>query len=211
MARRVPDDRDVPEVPSSPTGPDPDAALAEAARTGDSEAYEELVRRYQQVSFRTAFLIVRSAVDAEDATQEAFVKAYRALARFRAGAPFRPWILTIVANEARNRRRSAARRHELAPFPAWSAEGASATSEPRDPAASPEEVAERHERRDVLLAAMRGLSEDDREVIAYRWFLDLSEAEMADVMGIPRGTVKSRLSRAMSRLRAQLLAVATDV
>ena len=211
MARRVPDDRDVPEVPSSPTGSDQDDALVEAARTGDSEAYEELVRRYQQVSFRTAFLIVRSAADAEDATQEAFVKAYRALARFRAGAPFRPWILSIVANEARNRRRSAARRRELAPFPAWTAEGTTALPEPRDPAASPEEVAERHERRDVLLAAMRGLSEDDREIIAYRWFLDLSEAEMADVMGVPRGTVKSRLSRAMSRLRTQLHAVSTDV
>jgi RNA polymerase sigma-70 factor (ECF subfamily) len=76
-------------------------------------AYEELVRRYQDVAARTARLIA-PAVDADDAAQEAFVKAWIALPRFRPGAPFRPWLLQIVANEARNRRRSAGRREGLA-------------------------------------------------------------------------------------------------
>ena len=76
-------------------------------------AYEELVRRYRDVAVRTA-TIVGGADDAEDAAQEAFVKAYAALGRFRAGSPFRPWLLRIVANEARNRRRSAGRRASLA-------------------------------------------------------------------------------------------------
>ena len=62
------------------------------------------MRRYQEVAFRTAYLVTREAGEAEDAAQEAFVKAYYALARFRTDAPFRPWLLRIVANEARNRR-----------------------------------------------------------------------------------------------------------
>jgi RNA polymerase sigma factor (sigma-70 family) len=218
MARHRPDDHRTadpnglpdPSIPApSPEEPD-DAALTEGARTGDTEAYEELVRRYQQVAFRTAFLIVRSAPDAEDVTQEAFVKAYRALDRFRAGAPFRPWMLSIVANEARNRRRSVARRREIPPFPTWSGDPGGGPPEPPDPHATPDEEAERHERRDLLLAAMRDLSEEDRLVLAYRWFLDLSEAEMADAMGVARGTVKSRLSRAMSRLRSRLSGSPTD-
>src|SRR5436309_15749898 len=76
--------------------------------------YEELVRRYQDIAVRTAHLISPDG-DAEDAAQEAFVKAYAALGRFRSGSPFRPWLLRIVANEARNRRRSAGRRANLAP------------------------------------------------------------------------------------------------
>src|SRR5688500_13209149 len=83
--------------------------LVALARDGDSDAYADLVRSHQQIAFRTAMLITRNAADAEDAAQEAFVKAWRALPRFRAGEPVRPWLLTIVANEARNRRRAAGR------------------------------------------------------------------------------------------------------
>src|SRR3954470_18337158 len=89
-------------------------ALVERARRGDAGAFEELVVAYQGVAFRTAYLIARDASDAEEAAQDGFVKAYRALGRFRAGSPFRPWLLAIVANEARNRRRSAGRRDRLA-------------------------------------------------------------------------------------------------
>src|SRR4029077_10773432 len=85
--------------------PPEDSELVERARRGDEDAYEELVRAYQGIAFRTAYVIAGSASDAEEAAQEAFVKAYRALGRFRPGSPFRPWLLQIVANEARNRRR----------------------------------------------------------------------------------------------------------
>src|SRR5919204_3000306 len=91
-----------------------DQELVERARGGDARAYEALVRRYQELAFRTAWVIAGTAADAEDAAQDGFVKAWSALGRFRAGAPFRPWLLQIVANEARNRRRSAGRRVELA-------------------------------------------------------------------------------------------------
>ncbi|MGH2532928.1 MAG: RNA polymerase sigma factor [Thermomicrobiales bacterium] len=174
-----------------------ESELIERAKTGDGDAYEELVRRYQDLAFRTAYLITGSAADAEDAAQEAFVKAYYALGRFRAGAPLRPWLLRIVANEARNRRTAAARRPTLAL--------SAATDRPSgDTALSPEGAALAHEERGALLDAVNGLSKDDRLVIAYRYFLDLSEAEMAEALGCPRGTVKSRLSRALRRARAAL-------
>ena len=91
-----------------------DAALAERARQGDERAFEELVRAYQGIAFRAAYLLTGSAADAEDAVQVGFVKAWAALGRFRRGAEFRPWLLRIVANEAHNRRRSAQRRESLA-------------------------------------------------------------------------------------------------
>src|ERR1700716_2250175 len=90
--------------------PEDDSELFTRAQRGDTAAYEEIVRRYQQVAFRTAYMITGSAAEAEDAAQEGFVKAYRALNRFRAGAEPRPWLLRIVANEARNRVRSTQRR-----------------------------------------------------------------------------------------------------
>ena len=159
-------------------------------------AYEELVRRHQAVALRTAHLFAPDG-DAEDAVQEAFVKAHAALGRFRTGAPFRPWLLRIVANEARNRRRSAGRRAGLA---LRSAED----RRPDDAAPSPESAILVAERRQWLLDGVNALADHDREVIAARFFLDLSEAETAAVLGVPRGTVKSRLSRALGRLRTGL-------
>src|SRR5919198_4777041 len=93
--------------------PADDSELIARARRGDAAAYEEIVQRYQQVAFRTAYVVTGSAADAEDAAQEGFVKAFRALDRFRIGADLRPWLLRIVANEARNRVRSSGRRHLL--------------------------------------------------------------------------------------------------
>jgi RNA polymerase sigma-70 factor (ECF subfamily) len=135
--------------------------------------------------------------DADDACQEAFVKAWSALSRFRAGAPFRPWLLRIVANEARNRRRSAGRRAGLALRIAEDRPSS-------DAAPSPESAVLDHESRATLLAAVNRLRDEDREIIGARYFLDLSEAEAAETLGLRRGTVKSRLSRALGRLRDEL-------
>src|SRR3954449_13343856 len=88
--------------------------LIALAKDGDGDAYASLVRAHQDIAFRTAMLITQDAAEAEEAAQDAFVKAWRALGRFRTGEPLRPWLLTIVANEARNRRRSAGRRTALA-------------------------------------------------------------------------------------------------
>jgi DNA-directed RNA polymerase specialized sigma24 family protein len=145
-----------------------DAELVERAKRGDLRAWETLVRRYQGIAFRTAYLLSGSAADAEEAAQDGFVKAYRALGRFRRGAPLRPWLLRIVANEARNRRRAAGRRDALAVR-------AAAQDRPGDAVPSPE-------------AAL----------------LELSEEETAAALGVRRGTVKSRLARALARLREEL-------
>jgi len=174
-----------------------DNELVAHAREGDVRAYEELVRRHQDVAFRVALLVSGNSADAEDAAQEALVKAYYALDRFRLEAPFRPWLLRIVANEARNRRRSAGRRDHL--VLAVSAERSSG-----DAAPSPEETALEHERRTALVAALGRLREPDRQVITCRYLLELSEAETAQALGWRAGTVKSRLSRALPRLRDEL-------
>ncbi len=174
--------------------PLPESELVERARRGDKDAYEELVRAHQGIAFRTAYLFAGSAADAEDAAQEGFVKAYRALGRFRRGSPFRPWLLQIVANEARNRRRSAGRRAALALRAAD--EGSSGGAAP-----SPEGALLAGEDRERLLAAVNALREEERLVIACRYFLELSEEETAAALDVRIGTVKSRTSRALEHLR----------
>ncbi|HEY1330253.1 MAG TPA: sigma-70 family RNA polymerase sigma factor [Actinomycetota bacterium] len=174
-----------------------DADLVDRAQHGDVGAYEELVRRHQRAAIRIAYVTTGIADEAEDAAQEGFVKAYHALPRFRPGAPFRPWILRIVANEARNRRRSAGRRARLALRLAEDRRSG-------DAAPSPEQAVLAVEDRRELVAALSALREADRLVIAYRYLIGLSEADTASALGVARGTVKSRLSRALDRLRAEL-------
>jgi len=170
--------------------------LVERAKRGDVDAYTQLVRIHEQIAFRTAHLITNNAADAQDAAQEAFIKAYDALWRFRSGMAFRPWLLRIVANESHNQRRSAGRRTGLA-----RRAGDDRTS--GDAAPSPEAAVLRSERRAELLTAIGQLSEPHRLVIAYRYLLELSEEETAAVLGCRCGTVKSRLARALEQLRLE--------
>ena len=169
--------------------------LVALAQDGDGDAYASLVRAHQDIAFRTAMLITQNAAEAEEAAQDGFVKAWRALGGFRTGEPLRPWLLTIVANEARNRRRSAGRRSALALR-----------------AAEPERVEDRSaeaqviaaESRTALLGALSRLRDDDRLVLGCRYLLELSEAETAAALGVRPGTVKSRTSRALARLRSEV-------
>ena len=196
--------------------PPEESELVERARLGDESAYEELVRAHQGIAFRTAYLVVGSAAEAEEAAQEGFVKAYRALGRFRPGSPFRPWLLQIVANEARNRRRSEARRAALAvrvaaaqaPTRRRRIEGHGGFAGMPDPqsssggaAPSPEDALLAGEERERLREAVNELREEERLVIACRYFLGLSEEETAAALDVRRGTVKSRTSRALDHLR----------
>ena len=171
--------------------------LADRARDGEVAAYEELVRRYQELAFRVAWLIVRDRGEAQDAVQEAFVKAYHAMPRFRPGAPFRPWICRIVANEARNRGRSGRRRESLVLRVA--------AADPGGAAPSPEAAALSRTEAESLSHALGSLRDEDRLVVAYRYLFELSEAETAEALGVPPGTVKSRLSRALTKLRTRLV------
>ena len=177
--------------------PPDESTLVARARRGEAAAYEELVRMHQAIAFRVALVNAGDRADAEEAVQDAFLKAYRALGRFRAGAPFRPWLLKIVANEARNRRRSAGRRAALTLRVAGTAASG-------DAAPSPEAAVLTDERREELLDAIGRLDDRDRDILVHRFLLELDEQETAEALGIRRGTVKSRTSRALERLRAEV-------
>jgi RNA polymerase sigma-70 factor (ECF subfamily) len=170
-----------------------DSQLVERACRGDVEAYGELVRRHQDQALATAYMILRDPQEAQDAAQEAFTKGFLALARFRPDGSFRAWLLRIVVNEARDLRAARRRRADLLTRASGQVQAAA-------PAESAEAVALAERRREALLESLFQLPEADRLVITCRYFLDLSEAEIADVLGVARGTVKSRLSRAVARL-----------
>jgi RNA polymerase sigma-70 factor (ECF subfamily) len=180
-----------------PEGEDEDAELVGRARAGDVDAYAALVRRHQRVAVRVAQVVSGLGDEAEDIAQDAFVKGHRRLDRFREGAPFRPWLLAIVANEARNRRRGRGRRrhYELA-----LADDRALAAAP----AAPEASAVADDRRRRVLAAVLALPERQRDVVGCRYLLELSEAETAAVLGLAPGTVKSHLSRGLDRLRREL-------
>jgi RNA polymerase sigma factor (sigma-70 family) len=173
-----------------------EASLLARAKRGELRAYEEVVELHQDVAFRVAWLITGSAADAEEAAQDAFLKAHRALGSFRNGAPFRPWLLRIAANEARSRRAANSRREQVHRRVGEESRGRTA--------ASPETTLIDSDRRAELIAALWRLNERDRLVIAYRYLLEFSEAETAAALGCRKGTVKSRLSRALGRLRAEM-------
>jgi RNA polymerase sigma-70 factor (ECF subfamily) len=170
-----------------------DSDLIAGALRGDHAAFAELTGRYQQVAFRAAYLITLDAGMAEEAAQDGFVRAYQSLRGFRMDEAFRPWLLRIVTNLALNQVRGRSRRLRLL-------ERVRLAPERRDePAADTTVIA--GERQQLLWAAIRELSEQDRLVLYLRYFLELPEREIAAVLGVAPGTVKSRLSRAGGGLR----------
>lgn len=174
-----------------------DQSLVTRAKKGDTSAYAELVRAHQDLARHVAYLVLRNQAEVDDVVQEALVKAYSALGRFREGAAFRPWLLRIVRNEALNRRRSAGRRERLTLRVA--VDPASG-----DAAPSPEAVVLANEGRSRLLGAVDALPDRLRQVIECRFLLGLSELDTAATLGIASGTVKSRTRRALDRLRSTL-------
>ncbi len=150
---------------------------------------------HQTVAYRTAFAITRSAEDAEDVVQNAFLKATGSLDRFRAGSPFRPWLLAIVGNEARNRRRTIGRRLRLVERAAGEATLTASSAES-------EVFAEDDRRR--LVAAVDRLPPDDRLAIVGRYFVGLTLEETAAALGVSLGATKTRVGRALERLRRSL-------
>lgn len=163
-------------------------------RGGDTAAYAVLVRRHAPIAMRTAALL-GAGRESEDVVQEAWVKAYRSLGSFRLDRPFRPWLLRIVANEVRNAHRSSTRR--------TAREDRSARQSPVELIDPSAEVVDR-EAKERLLAAVGALPDKLGHVVVCRFLLDLDEAATAVVLGVPRGTVKSRLSRGLARLRDEM-------
>lgn len=159
--------------------------------SADAHNWDELVQEHQEAVFRLAYLMLGNADDAEDVAQETFINAYKAMHRYDPSRPVRPWLMCICANLARNRRRSIGRR--------FAALRRVLANEPE-----PMTVAERGVKSidaQVLWQAVRRLNASDQEVIYLRYFLDVPEAEMAVALNVAQGTVKSRLHRALGRLR----------
>lgn len=171
--------------------------LIQRAKSGDVAAFEALVETHRQIASRVAFLVVGDQSEAEDVTQEAFVKAYHAMSRFRADASFRPWLLRIVRNEALNQRRRRGRQERLS---------LRLTHDPVSGGAapSPETTVLTAVERRTILEAVNALPDRYREVVTHRYLLGLSEAETASTLRIPAGTVKSRTARALHRLEGAL-------
>lgn len=169
-----------------------DSDLVSRARQGDELAYEALVQQHQEAIFRLAYLLLGDRGDADDVAQETFIRAFRALDRFDTARPLRPWLLQIAANLARNHRRAIGRYFAVLQR---MVRANPELFEPSTPADS-------HDAESAALwQSVRRLERADQEIIYLRYFLELSEAETADTLGIAPGTVKSRLHRALGRLR----------
>ena len=168
--------------------------LIARARRGEQAAWLTLVRQHQEALFRMAYLLLGDADEAQDVAQEAFIRAYGALDSVKAGHPLRPWLLQIAKNLARNRRRSA--RRYLATLQRWW------TAQPPPTAITAPESADA----ELLWRAIRQLSVADQEILYLRYFLEMPVAETAAVLAVAEGTVKSRLARALARLRTVIKA-----
>jgi RNA polymerase sigma-70 factor (ECF subfamily) len=178
--------------------PRTDAELAAAGGQGDPAAFGELVLRHQDRAFNLAFRLTGSREDAADAVQEAFLKAYRGIQSFRRQSSFYTWLFRIVVNEVRSRRRSGAARRPS--FSLDAADGPGLRADGPDPS----EQASLAERRQIVEEALQSLEFDQRAIIALRDIEGRDYAEIAQVLGCPQGTVKSRLHRARMALKDAL-------
>lgn len=165
-----------------------EAALVRDARAGSSAAADELVRLLWPEAYRAAYLVLGDAIEAEDVAQDSMIAALRSMKRFRDGRPFRPWLHRIVVNRAIDVAR-AGKRRAIPASPSLEAMGSDAD----EPASDPE-----------LAAAIRALSPDHRAVVVLRFVLGYGQADIAGILGVPRGTVGSRLRRALDELKAEL-------
>ncbi|HYM81811.1 MAG TPA: sigma-70 family RNA polymerase sigma factor [Candidatus Limnocylindria bacterium] len=188
-------------VERNPGGrPGDEADLVRAAQGGDQAAFAEIVRRYQRAVYRVAYALTRNASDADDLAQEAFVRAFQALKRFRAGEPLYPWLSRITTNLAYSLFRRRKRRPETPLEPL--VEAGMQWGVHDDPA----DAAADEEHRRHLRAAFAELKPEHQAVLVLRAIEDQSYEEIAQSLGVPIGTVMSRLSRARAELKQRLRA-----
>jgi RNA polymerase sigma-70 factor (ECF subfamily) len=183
------------ELPLNRAPSNGEAELVARAAGGDHDAYAALVRPYEGVAYRVAAAITGRKADAEEASQNGLLKAYRSLDRFTPGAAFRPWLLRIVVNEAHNVVRSA-RRHERL--------GARASEQHDAAVAGPEDAVVAREEVETILSALGRLADADRLAVALRYFAELPEVEAAALAGTSKEAYRVRLLRARRRLKTIL-------
>ena len=170
--------------------------LISRARGSDREAFGELVEQYRDNVYRLAYRMCGNAYDADEAAQEAFVAAWRALPNFRGDAKFSTWLYRLTTNAAIDVMRRE-KRHQTV--------GDGEMVDLADDADSPQETVERTEQQEAVQKALATLSEEYREVLLLRYMEELDYAEIAEVLQLPSGTVKSRINRAKAALKTALL------
>lgn len=170
--------------------------LISRARGGDREAFGALVEQYRDNVYRLAYRMCGNAYDADEAAQEAFVAAWRALPNFRGDAKFSTWLYRLTTNAAIDVMRRE-KRHQTV--------GDGEMVDLADDADSPQETVERTEQQEAVQKALSTLSEEYREVLLLRYMEELDYAEIAEVLQLPSGTVKSRINRAKAALKTALL------
>lgn len=197
------------ESPNIDGTPEREAELIALVRAGDTAAYSELVRTYQDRVYGLCLRMCRNASDAEDLAQEAFVRAYHSLAKFDGRARFYTWLFRIAVNVTISERRRAARKPlklatDLARSDGSDASTVGGLRQAEDAGPRAEEYAMRKEQTEIVLAALAELDEEQRCIVTLRDMQSLGYDEIAEVMDIPIGTVKSRLHRARLALRRRL-------
>ena len=170
--------------------------LISRARGGDRDAFGELVEQYRDNVYRLAYRMCGNTYDADEAAQEAFVAAWRALPNFRGDAKFSTWLYRLTTNAAIDVMRRE-KRHQTV--------GDGEMMDLADDADSPQETVERTEQQEAVQKALATLSEEYREVLLLRYMEELDYAEIAEVLQLPSGTVKSRINRAKAALKTALL------
>lgn len=184
-----------------------EASLVQRARDGELDAFNALVELHQRAVFNLCLRMIGNYASAEDAAQEAFISAFRAIRSFKGGS-FRAWLLRIAANAStdalRRRQRRPAVSLDVAP------PGAEDPIDPPDTAAGPEELALRADRALAIQAALLRLPEDQRLAVIMCDMQGFAYEEIAEATGVSVGTVKSRISRGRDKLRAILVAEQTS-
>lgn len=191
-------------VQDAATGADPDAEAVRLARTGDREAFEQLVLNHQRRTFNVSYRILGDYDEALELTQEVFMQAHRSLGQFRGEARFGSWLLAIAVNLCRNRlkhwRRRARSRHVSLSAPIGEEESDLRRELP-DPGATAAEALEGRQLEELVHEELRHLDEEYRAVLVLRELQGVAYEEIARMLEVPVGTVKSRLHRGRAELR----------
>ena len=191
-------------LPTTPAAEASDAELAARVAAGEPAAFEALMRRHNRTLFRTARAILRDDAEAEDALQEAYLQAFRAIGNYRAEAKLSTWLARIVANEALMRVRKRSRRAEIVPLKPGASETEINEIPDDNMDRTPERSAQRSEMRRLLEVEIDSLPDDYRVVFVLRAVEEMSVEETAAALGIPQATVRTRLFRARGLLREGL-------
>ncbi len=183
-----------------------DSGLVEECRKGDVSAFDEVVRRYKDRIYHVVYRFLGNHEDALDVSQEVFVRAYRGIREFRGNAKLYTWLYSIAANLARNRLRDGSRkgRNRAMSLEALEAEAPGAAQNATATHHTPRTAASEKELEAILQQCLAELPDHCRMTFVLRTFEDLSYEEIAEAMGCPTGTVKSRLNQARRMLRDRL-------